>query len=558
MKKRNLSLALALTLILTLVPILAPSALAADTIPSITIKIPGSDAVFTLENVSPEYVIAKDTIARDYNADGTYVERGGVPDFRFAFPGKNGKISCDTSGVIFGSYREGDADMLMLNAGPIFPYEVSAVWSHGYNSWFNRDDLTLNGSGHLEVIIALDNNGVFVDPFETDVTVAKITFSFGFPFAPHPDDLVSYQRIGHVPYNPPNSQSAPGASSEFLHVNLPKHPVSELSVDASPNAPDTWAVEEVNAALAAGLVPDSIANAGWKNPTSRLAAADTIVLLIEKASVKTMTQLSSEKGWNLNSGGFSDTNSQAVTFLKHAGVTSGVGDNRYDPNGQYTRAQIVTMIGRAAEAFFGATAQGVNPFTDVPDWASPYVGYAANNGITQGVGGGKFDSDGVLQNQHTAVFAYRTFNLWKLSSVEIAAGIKLASRVDMPFDKEVIAAPGDVLRVQMQVRNTGTQAIDIAVRAVLPEGVSYVEDSTRLYNNTNPDGLAIRDLTEWRNLGDYRPYDGEYGAATIHYEVEIGDILADEAVSISNQAAGYINGNVVTDTHVYYITVNVR
>ena len=71
------------------------------------------------------------------------------------------------------------------------------------------------------------------------------------------------------------------------------------------------------------------------------------------------------------------------------------------------------MIGRAAEEFFGKTAQGSNPFTDVPDWAAPYVGYAADNGITQGVGGGLFDPDSNLQNQHTAMFSYRAFNIWK-------------------------------------------------------------------------------------------------------------------------------------------------
>jgi len=172
-------------------------------------------------------------------------------------------------------------------------------------------------------------------------------------------------------------------------------------------------VDEVNKAFEAGLVPGSIANAGWQNATSRLAAADAVVLIIEKASGKTMAQIAAERGWDLNANQFSDTSSQAVTFLKYAGVTTGVGDNKYDPGGDYNRAQIVTMIGRSAEAFFGIEAQGANPFTDVPAWAAPFVGYAAANGITQGVGGGRFDSAGVLQNQHTVVFCYRAFDAWK-------------------------------------------------------------------------------------------------------------------------------------------------
>jgi len=37
-----------------------------------------------------------------------------------------------------------------------------------------------------------------------------------------------------------------------------------------------WAVDGINMAFAARLVPDSIANAGWQNPTTRLAAADAM------------------------------------------------------------------------------------------------------------------------------------------------------------------------------------------------------------------------------------------------------------------------------------------
>ena len=198
-----------------------------------------------------------------------------------------------------------------------------------------------------------------------------------------------------------------------------KRNLSELLVDQPDTTPTLdgasgWAKEELQAALAiSGLVPDSVAKAGWTNATSRLVAAEAIVSVIEAATGKTMAQIATERGWNLNQNGFSDTNNQAVTFLKYAKVTTGVGNNKYDPNSNYTRAQIVTMIGRTAEAFFGATAQGKNPFTDVPDWAAPFVGYAADNKITDGVGGGLFDSDGVLQNQHTAVFCYRAFNVWK-------------------------------------------------------------------------------------------------------------------------------------------------
>jgi hypothetical protein len=177
----------------------------------------------------------------------------------------------------------------------------------------------------------------------------------------------------------------------------------------SQSEPSDWAVDEINKALAIGLAPGSIKDAGWQVATTRLAAAEAIVSILETASGLAMEDIADNFEWDLTANQFSDTGSGAVTFLKYAGVTSGIGGNLYDPNGEYTRAQIVTMIGRTAEVFFDVTAKGTNPFSDVPDWAAPYVGYAADNGITQGVGGGLISPNEVLLNENTAVFCYRAY-----------------------------------------------------------------------------------------------------------------------------------------------------
>ena len=173
-----------------------------------------------------------------------------------------------------------------------------------------------------------------------------------------------------------------------------------------------WAKAELQEAIDINFLPTSVTYGAWTDATSRITVTRVLVAVIEKAEGKTMARIAEERGWDLDKNGFSDTNSRSATFFKYAGVTNGVGNNRFDPNSSITRAQIVTMIGRIAEAFFDQPAQGENPFTDVPNWAAPFVGYAADNGITTGVGGGRFDSDGILQNQHTAIFCYRVLNAW--------------------------------------------------------------------------------------------------------------------------------------------------
>ena len=189
------------------------------------------------------------------------------------------------------------------------------------------------------------------------------------------------------------------------------HAVNEVYFFEAGDAPQ-YSQPEIIAALNAGLLPDSVALAGWQNDTSRLAAAEAMVLLIEKATGKSIDEIAEENDWDLTTGGFDDTDSQAVTFLRYAEITVGLGDNLFGVDSTFTRAAAVTMIGRSAEIFLGVEMQGENPFTDVPDWAAIYIGYAAESGITQGVSAELFGSDNNLQNQQTALFMIRAFNAW--------------------------------------------------------------------------------------------------------------------------------------------------
>ncbi|MDR0951921.1 MAG: glycoside hydrolase family 5 protein [Oscillospiraceae bacterium] len=58
-----------------------------------------------------------------------------------------------------------------------------------------------------------------------------------------------------------------------------------------------------------------------------------------------------------------------------------------------TRAEAITMLVRLlGKENVAQTGSWTTPFTDVPDWAKPYVGYAYNNGLTQGVSATNFGS----------------------------------------------------------------------------------------------------------------------------------------------------------------------
>ena len=178
---------------------------------------------------------------------------------------------------------------------------------------------------------------------------------------------------------------------------------------------DGWAVPVLEKALEAGLLIDAM-QGNWTQPTSRLLAAEAMARVIEVSTGKTIDQIAAEKGFNMNNH-FSDTNSKYVTFLREAGVTTGAGGGRYDPNGTFNRAQIVTMLWRTAtnvlDMDLSGYPLGTDVFTDnIPNWAgtNEAIGWAAELGITTGISATRFDAFGTLTNQQTGVFSFRAFD----------------------------------------------------------------------------------------------------------------------------------------------------
>ena len=173
-----------------------------------------------------------------------------------------------------------------------------------------------------------------------------------------------------------------------------------------------WALRELGLALQHGLILDYMIG-HWGANCARSTAAEAILFLVEVSTGMSGDDICAQNGWDMNDA-FADSDNRAVTFLKAAGISTGVDNVNFDPDGTFTRAQMVTMLGRAAENIFSIDMSDYPPgssiFTDVPVWADPYVGWAAEVGITQGIGGGLFDSDGLLTIQHTGVFSYRAYN----------------------------------------------------------------------------------------------------------------------------------------------------
>ena len=96
----------------------------------------------------------------------------------------------------------------------------------------------------------------------------------------------------------------------------------------------------------------------------------------------------------------------AVAYAYENGIMDGVGGNRFAPNSATTRAQLVTILYRLEGQ---PAVSGDLPFTDVEagTWYTNAVGWAAQNGIVNGVGDDTFAPGNDLTREQLVTILYR-------------------------------------------------------------------------------------------------------------------------------------------------------
>ncbi len=99
---------------------------------------------------------------------------------------------------------------------------------------------------------------------------------------------------------------------------------------------------------------------------------------------------------------------EAVKTTSEKGIFTGVTDDRFDPDGKMTRAMFVTTLARLVGAELGGYT-GM-PFNDVSaeQWFAPYVQWAYDNEITNGVTPNKFGSEDFVTREQMVTLFYKT------------------------------------------------------------------------------------------------------------------------------------------------------
>ena len=107
---------------------------------------------------------------------------------------------------------------------------------------------------------------------------------------------------------------------------------------------------------------------------------------------------------------------EAVDFAVENGLFGGMSATTFEPNTAMTRAMLVTVLWRYADQ----PLEGSNGFADVPagQWYTDAVAWAAYNNIVGGVGNNRFDPNGNITREQMATILYRYANAIGLDTTE--------------------------------------------------------------------------------------------------------------------------------------------
>lgn len=143
-----------------------------------------------------------------------------------------------------------------------------------------------------------------------------------------------------------------------------------------------------------------------------------------------------DENGNETSPGYSDVPedswyAQYVKELTEKGVVSGKSDSAFEPDAQVTRAEFVKMIAGVEGA--DVSGYSVSQFDDVKAsaWYAPYVAWAVENDIVQGVSGSRFCPDAPITRQDMAVVISRYADNIGLTLPEDNPAVSFADAADI-------------------------------------------------------------------------------------------------------------------------------
>jgi len=399
MKKRSLSLALALVICLSLLPM---TALAADSDfvieDGILTKYNGSGGAVVIPNgvtgigigafrwltnitsvTIPDSVTSIGEDAFFQCQDLTSVKMGNgikiIGDAAFDMCKNLTSIIIPDSVMFIGRLAFRGSGLTSVTIGKsVISIDEAAFWScYDLTSVIIPESVTTIGDNAFH----FDNNG-------NNEPLAKITF-----YGKTGSYAETYAKDNKIPFLPESDATTPPKEDNAPNLNTAT----------------SWARDNINEAYTIGLIPSALQSAYTKAAT-RAEFCSLAVALYETVTGNEIKERTK----------FDDTSDINVEKMAALGVVNGVGNNKFAPNDPLTREQAATMIARLANVIGKPLEKQASTFNDsssISSWAIEAVGQMQVTGIMGGVGSNTFAPKADYTREQSIITMLRLYNIVK-------------------------------------------------------------------------------------------------------------------------------------------------
>ena len=135
----------------------------------------------------------------------------------------------------------------------------------------------------------------------------------------------------------------------------------------------------------------------------------------------------------------SNKNLEAIEVLQKVGIMTGDQNGNFNPDGSITRNEMAVIMAHLLNLDYDYY-RGTNPFTDVPEWAAPYVAACAAEGVVAGIGNGQFGGDQKVTAAQASLMIMKALGYfenaedfgsdWQVATIRQASYINLFANIN--------------------------------------------------------------------------------------------------------------------------------
>ena len=172
----------------------------------------------------------------------------------------------------------------------------------------------------------------------------------------------------------------------------------------------SWASADISAAASAGIVPDALQNGYQKNITRKEFCQIIDAMLRQELSDYSGALYATGISYDAARAALTDTWDGAVINCYRFGIVDGVGNNKFSPNNSLTREQAAKILMGAAKTIgLSGSASAVSwaDASQISSWAVEGINYVVGAGIMNGTGENRFGPQGMFTREQAIATVYR-------------------------------------------------------------------------------------------------------------------------------------------------------